>query len=144
MSEFTEYLHEIFELFGPIAVRGMFGGHGVYHDGVMFALVAGGTLYLKADAENASAFEQRKLGRFEYRKDGKVAQLSYYMAPAEMMDDREAAARWARRSFDAALRAQDRQRAREVVKQDPAQNAVVRGIPRRFAARARRKPECPG
>jgi DNA transformation protein and related proteins len=104
MSEFADYLHEVFERFGPIAVRRMFGGYGVYHDGLMFALVADDILYLKADSENVADFAERKLGRFEYRKDGKVMQISYYLAPAEVMEDREEAARWARRSFEAALR----------------------------------------
>jgi DNA transformation protein len=47
MSEFTDYLHEVFEDFGAIRVRRMFGGEGVYHQGLMFALVANERLYLK-------------------------------------------------------------------------------------------------
>jgi DNA transformation protein len=53
MSELIAYLPEVFELFGPVTIRKMFGGYGVYHDGLMFALVADDTLYLKADDENA-------------------------------------------------------------------------------------------
>jgi DNA transformation protein len=50
MNEFVDYLHEVFELFGPIRARKMFSGYGIY--------VAGDTLYLKADAENANHFEK--------------------------------------------------------------------------------------
>jgi len=46
MSQFVEYLHEVFERFGPIRIRKMFGGYGVYHGGLMFGLVADDTLYL--------------------------------------------------------------------------------------------------
>ena len=71
MNEFVDYLHEVFELFGPIRARKMFSGYGIYHNGLMFGLVAGDTLYLKADAENANHFEKEGLGRIrvqEWRK----------------------------------------------------------------------------
>jgi DNA transformation protein and related proteins len=106
MSEFVDYLHEVFELFGPIIARKMFGGYGIYHNELMFGLVSDDTLYLKADAESAHYFEKEGLGKFEYRKAGKLMKMSYYQAPAEIMEDLEQAAVWARRSFDAALRAQ--------------------------------------
>ena len=105
MSEFIEYLHEVFELLGPITVRKMFGGHGIYRGGLMFGLVSDDTLYLKADARNAKYFEDQGLGKFEYRKQGRVMKVSYYLAPDEVMDDREQAAIWGRRSYEAALRA---------------------------------------
>ena len=106
MSEFVAYLHEVFERFGPIATRKMFGGYGIYHDGLMFGLVADDTLYLKADGENAHTFEELGLGPFEYNKSGKIMKMSYFQAPDDIFDDRDLAAAWAARSFEAALRAQ--------------------------------------
>lgn len=106
MNEFSAYLPELFELFGPVGVRKMFGGYGVFRDGLMFALAVDDSLYLKADAENAGYFERLNLARFEYARSGKIARLSYYQAPPEIMEDRDQAAIWARRSYDAALRAQ--------------------------------------
>jgi len=104
MSEYIEHLGEVFGLFGPVTARRMFGGYGIYHDGLMFALVADDTLYLKADAENLRYFEDEGLGPFGYNKNGKLVKMSYYRAPDEIMDDRKQAAVWARRSFEAALR----------------------------------------
>lgn len=106
MSEYTDSLGDVFELFGPITARRMFGGHGIYHDGLMFALVADETLYLKVDAHNLEAFEREGLAPFAYDKGGRVVQMSYYQAPEELFEDRELAAAWARRSFEAALRVQ--------------------------------------
>ena len=105
MSEFIEYLHEVFELLGPITVRKMFGGYGIYHGGLMFGLVSDDTLYLKADTRNSKYFEEEGLGQFEYNKQGRVLKMSYYLAPDGVMDDREQAAIWGRRSYEAALRA---------------------------------------
>ncbi len=104
MSDWAQHLSDVFRRFGPVDVRRMFGGYGVYRDGLMFALVADDSLYLKADAENAEDFRRLGLPQFEYTRQGKVARLSYFMAPAEVMDGGEEAARWARRSFEAALR----------------------------------------
>ncbi|SFM12953.1 TfoX/Sxy family protein [Marinobacter zhejiangensis] len=104
MSEYTDYLQEVFAQFGPIRVKRMFGGYGVYHDDLMFALVADEVLYLKADDQCRPAFEQAGLPQFEYPKNGKLVKMSYYQAPEDMMEDPEEAAEWARRSFDAALR----------------------------------------
>lgn len=108
MSGFVDYLHEVFEPFGRIRARRMFGGYGIYHDGIMFALVSGDTLYLKADDRTASLFETRSLPRFEYTRAGRTVGLSYYEAPEEIFDDPDEALAWARRAFDAALRARPR------------------------------------
>ena len=106
MDEFVDYLREVFELFGPIRARKMFSGYGIYHNGLMFGLVVGDTLCLKADAENADHFEKEGLGRFDYNSGETVVKMSYYRAPAGIMEDREKAAMWARRSFEAAFRSQ--------------------------------------
>ncbi len=54
----------------------MFSGYGIYHDGLMFGLVAGDTLYLKGDAENANHREKEGLGRFEYSSGERVVKMS--------------------------------------------------------------------
>lgn len=112
MNEFTEFLKEVFELFGPIQARRMFGGYGIYYEGLMFGLVADDVLYLKGDDENAYFFEDEGLGKFEYAKKGKIAYIAYYQAPDIIMDDREEAALWARRSWLAAVRADEKKRSK--------------------------------
>lgn len=103
MSEFTDYLNELFEPFGPVSIRRMFGGYGLYHADIMFALVYQDTLYLKADKSLAAEFISRKLPAFEYQQSGKKVTLHYYQAPAEVLDDSEQAAEWAKKSFQVAL-----------------------------------------
>jgi len=103
-TEFVEYLHEVFETFGPIRARRMFGGFGIYHDDLMFGLVADDVLYLKADAASAENFIARGLTQFEYMKQGKPMRLSYYTAPEEIFDNPDAAKAWASLAFEAALR----------------------------------------
>lgn len=106
MSDFIEQLPDVFAKFGAITLRAMFGGHGIYHDGTMFALAANGMLYLKTDSGNAKFFEDLGLEQFEYvGKDGRSVRMSYHRAPDDLFENPAKAALWARRSLEAALRA---------------------------------------
>lgn len=105
VSEFVRNLDDVFELFGAIEAKRMFGGYGIYHDGLMFALVAGEVLYLKADRKSAESYVELGLQQFEYEKSGKKVRMSYYAATEDIFDNREKAKEWADRAYEAALRA---------------------------------------
>lgn len=104
MSEFVESLEEVFSLFGYVRAKRMFGGFGLYHDDLMFGLVADDVLFLKTDKVSVSMFSELGLPPFEYVKNGKKMKMSYYQAPEEILDDPEIARDWAVRAFEAALR----------------------------------------
>lgn len=104
MRDISDHLQDTFSSFGEVRVRRMFGGYGVFRDGVMFALVADDALYLKADDEIRGHFESLNLPRFSYDKQGKAISMSYFLAPDVIYDDPVEAAVWADRSFRAALR----------------------------------------
>ena len=103
MSEFIEYLHEVFAEFGPIRARRMFGGHGIYHNGLMFALVADDVLYLKVNETSRKYFVDRGMLPFEYSKQNRRVTMSYYQVPEEIFEDSELAVVWARRAYQAAM-----------------------------------------
>jgi len=63
-KEFVAYVVELMSSIGPVHAKGMFGGHGIYLDGLMFALVADGILYLKSDEETGSEFTEKGLEAF--------------------------------------------------------------------------------
>ena len=99
------YLLEQLEELGPVRARAMFGGHGLYLDGRIFAIVVDDTLYLKADPVSRGLFEERGLSRFSYRRRGKTCYMSYYEPPEEALEDGETLRHWARVAYEAALRA---------------------------------------
>lgn len=104
-ASFKEFLIEQMAGFGPVTIRPMFGGAGVYHDGLMFALVADEVLYLKVDEANRPAFEAENLPPFVYsRKDQKI-DMSYFRSPERCMDDADEMAIWCRTAYGAALNA---------------------------------------
>lgn len=104
MCEYVEFLKEVFEQFGAIQPRWMFGGYGLFYKGLMFGLVADDVLYLKADETISRYFAERELEQFSYEKNGKSFKMSYYMAPEEIFDDPVEAKGWAARSYEAAVR----------------------------------------
>lgn len=102
---FLDFLKDALRGLGPVSVRRMFGGAGIYADGVMFALVADDTLYLKADDETKGAFEAEGLSQFAYKGGGRTIALSYWRAPERLLDDPGEMTEWGRMALLAAHRA---------------------------------------
>jgi DNA transformation protein len=103
--EFLTFLKEQLSGFGPVTVRRMFGGAGLYRDGVMFGLVADGTLHFKADGETQPLFEREGSTPFAYMAKGQRRTItSYWRAPEACLDDPEEMTRWARLALAAAMR----------------------------------------
>ena len=100
-----ELLKDALSGLGPVSVRRMFGGAGVYADGVMFGLIADDTLYLKVDADTAGAYEAEGLDPFVYTGRGKTIALSYRRAPERLLDDADEMTQWARTALGVARRA---------------------------------------
>jgi DNA transformation protein and related proteins len=104
MSDFIPFVQELLEGWGSVSARRMFGGHGFYHEGLMFAIVMDQRLYLKADELNRPEFEALGLTSFTYAMKGKDVALSYWAAPDAIFDAPEDAVHWAKSAWDAALR----------------------------------------
>ncbi len=104
-SEFVDLVVESLRAFGAVTVRRMFGGWGLYRDGVFFALVAGDTLYFKSDDENRAEFERESPGPFTFDKKGETVVTHYFAVPGDAFEDPEVMKRWARLGYAAALRA---------------------------------------
>ncbi len=104
-NEFVEYLLELLAPLGEVSAKSMFGGYGIYRDGLMFGLVANDVLYLKVDDINRGSFESRGLPPFTYeRKDKPAIVMSFHRAPEEALEESEALCAWARDASAAALR----------------------------------------
>jgi DNA transformation protein len=99
-------IEEMFAALGPVTIRRMFGGKGVYHRGLIVALEVRGEMLLKADAVSAPDFEAAGARRWAYDgKGGKAVQMPYWSVPEDAFDDPELMAGWVRLAYEAALRA---------------------------------------
>lgn len=104
---FAQYVVGQMAGFAAVQAKAMFGGFGIYLDGLMFALILDDQLYFKADNQSVSLFTDRGLEPFRYEtKKGTQSSLSYYQAPSEAYDDADEMARWARLGYDCAVRQQ--------------------------------------
>ncbi len=111
--EFCEHVTDLLSEFGPVSIRRMFGGAGLFRDGIMFALIVSDTLYLKVDDATRPGYEAAGMGPFTYRRKGEAAALGYYQAPEATMDDPETMRDLARDAFSVALRAQAQKKAKK-------------------------------
>jgi DNA transformation protein len=105
-AAYKSFIQDLLSDFGPVSIRHMFSGAGIYADGVMFAILADDTLYLKADEVSARAFAAEGKGPFTYRPKGRgQVALSYWEVPERLLDDPEELVTWARLAHAIALAA---------------------------------------
>ncbi|AIY43560.1 Regulator of competence-specific genes [Collimonas arenae] len=99
-----EYIRELLAPLGAVSVRKMFGGHGIYYDGLMICIVIDGGLFLKTDEETRPGFKAAGCAPFIYESKGKRVEMSYWSAPEDAMDSPAAMTPWARLAYAAAVR----------------------------------------
>lgn len=102
---FVDFCLELLQPLGNCSARRMFGGWGIYLDGVMFGLVAGDRLYLKVDDATRPRWEAAGCEPFVYEARGRQVALGYHAPPHEAMDAPDFMLPWARLALGAALRA---------------------------------------
>ena len=128
---YAEHCVELLGALGAACAKRLFGGHGLYLDGLMVGLIAAEQLYLKTDAETRPRFEAAGGRPFVYaRRDGKVerhATMSYWTPPPEAIEAPEAMRPWARLALEAALRAQAAKRPRAKVPASPSRGSTPAG-----------------
>jgi DNA transformation protein len=100
---------DLFAGLGPVHVRRLFGGKGIYFDGVIVAIVLRGELMLKADAVSAPDFEAAGARQWTYTssRHGKLVAMPYWTVPDSAVDDPDEFAVWARKAYEAGLRSEN-------------------------------------
>lgn len=99
----ADTLADLFSAFGPVQARRMFGGCGIYADGLMFAIEVGGTIHLKADGRLAEELGARGSAPFSYVAKGQVRTMAgFWSVPEAALDDADDLAALARRALNVA------------------------------------------
>ncbi|MBI3608106.1 MAG: TfoX/Sxy family protein [Nitrospirae bacterium] len=102
--QYRDYVVEQLSCVGRVAAWNMFGGVGLYLDGVFFGLIAHDVLYLKVDDANRPEYEAAGMGPFKPYPNRRTT-MPYYELPAEVLDDADQLREWTRKARDAANRA---------------------------------------
>lgn len=93
---------ELESMLAPLGItaRAMFGGHGLFKDGVMFAIVdSEGRLYLRADGSTALTFEEA--GSTQH------ARMPYWEVPEPVREDSDQLREWAAVAAQVATRGRE-------------------------------------
>jgi len=103
----NERIAELFAGLGPVSIRRLFGGKGIYFDGVIVAIVLRGELLVKADEQSAPDFEAAGCKQWTYigKRHGKLVAMPYWSIPDSAFDDPDEMTVWARRAYEAGRRA---------------------------------------
>ena len=104
--EYRDWILEQLRYAGAITTRRMFGGMGLYRDGIFFALIADDVLYFKVDDSSRADYEAA--GMEPFRPYGDARSMSYSAVPPEVLEDADALTRWADRAVEAARAARAR------------------------------------
>lgn len=102
---FVEEVLERLTPAGTVRARGMFGGSGLYLEGVFFGLIADGALYFRVDDASRGAYESAGSHAFQPFPD-KPPMGTYWSVPDRVQSDRGELRSWTLRALEAA-RARD-------------------------------------
>ncbi len=104
-SAYVAHVLDLLSRLGGVSARKMFGGYGLYRQGVMFALVYEDVLYLKTDQTTRDDYAAAGAEPFTYEHaSGKTVEMPYWEAPPHLFDDPEEMVRWAQRAVAVATR----------------------------------------
>lgn len=137
-----EDIAELFSPYGPVSIKRMFSGFGLYAEDVCFAVFLRGELFIKTDPSTIPRFEAEGSTPFSYSqtKSGKVIVVnSFWRLPERLYDEPDELVGWTREAVRAAhaLRMK-KTKPRAVKKPKPKtrKKTVAKARPRRKARRA--------
>ena len=102
-ESYREFVLEQLGRVTPVTGKSMFGGVGIYAQGLFFALMAEDRLYFKVDDTTRPDFEQ--LGMEPFRPFGEDSAMGYYEVPADVVEDSAQLAAWMRKAIEVAAKA---------------------------------------
>jgi DNA transformation protein and related proteins len=101
-AEYIEYVVDQLACIGEVTHKRMFGGVGLYHDGLFFGLIASDMLYFKVDDENRSAYVSA--GSKPFQPYDEAQSMNYFEVPVDVLEDTDQLKLWANEAVAAASR----------------------------------------
>jgi DNA transformation protein len=108
-----EWLEDCLRSLPDLEIRRMFGGAGVYSDGTMFGILAGGRVYLKTNEATQVGFVAQGMAPFSPRRGLQLK--TYHEVPPDILADDGEFQQWASKALAVARVAPPRARARPTV-----------------------------
>jgi DNA transformation protein len=105
-KDYAQYVTEdLMSEIDGVSARAMFGGFGMYKDGVIFGLIVENQLYFKVDETTVEKYKKLGSKPFEYEMRGKVSAMPYWLVPEPILDDAEELRAWVEEAEEISLKA---------------------------------------
>ncbi len=117
-KNFHDYvMSDVFARILGVTSRAMFGGYGIYKDGIIFAIIADGVLYFKADEKTQEEFKKYESAPFIYKSPrNKPITMSYWQLPEEVMEDHLQLEEWVKKSMESSLASKNTKKGKKYAK----------------------------
>ncbi len=102
-KDFLNFVIDQLSEFGEVETKNMFGGVGIFKEGLMFAKIGGDVFRLKVDDTNKADFEAK--GMKPYYSEKKKKGMPYWEVPQDVLEDKSELAAWATKAFNVAQNA---------------------------------------
>ena len=103
MTDYVIYVIGQLASFGAVHARSMFGGFGLYRDGVIIGIIIDNETYFKTDKESEKHFLAHDSEPFSYHKDGKVIKMSYWKVSEQILENRDVLYDFAMRAYSVSI-----------------------------------------
>jgi len=100
---FKSFVLDQLDGLGGVTARPMFGGVGLYRNGVFFGIIARDVLYLKVDPITRGDYERAGAAAFKPYLD-RPGTMQYYAVPLDVLESAFELTAWAQKAVDAAER----------------------------------------
>jgi DNA transformation protein len=103
-SSFKDFIAEKLGFIEGITFKSMFGGYGIYKDGIVFAIIADDQLFFKVNDELKKQYESMGSSPFTYENNkGKKISMSYWELPADVLENDEELEKWVDQSVNVSV-----------------------------------------
>lgn len=112
MHQYLAYVLDMLQPHGPITAKALFGGHGLYYDGLIFGIIVDKELYFKVDDQTRAAYEELGSRQFVYQGKTKTVSMPYMTLPDSILENRDELPNWIDRAYQASVRHKQSQKKR--------------------------------
>ena len=102
-TSYKAFVLEQLSQVAPVTAKGMFGGVGVYCEGLFFAIMDDDSLFFKVDDSTRGDYQAQGMKAFDPFKDGRTME-GYYEVPGEILEDEERLEAWMIQAVEVATR----------------------------------------
>jgi DNA transformation protein and related proteins len=115
--DYLAYVIEQLASFSNVSARRMFGGVGLYAEGLFFGLIDDDMLYFKVDDSNRAEYQHRGCKPFRPVKNDPAAySMGYFEVPPDVLEESEELVRWAAKAYQVASKAAASKRMKSATK----------------------------